>query len=267
MSQHNVLGNGEPQAGPSRLPRPGLIHAIKTLEKTRQVLRRDAGTEILHVKLHAAWDRPRSQHYPASCGSILERIFHQVREYLMDRLWVCSYLGIRVIFHLQLHIQRASKLAKTLHCLVQKLSRCNRLNRKLLFTGFHSRQSKQVLCETRHSGCILANDFQKFPRMIVPGRAIKQGFGVSLNGGEWRAQLVRNVSDKIPPGLFNALGFGEITQDRHRPAAGQWPRSHIERATWQNGGGAGGGGSSLGAGSPHSAEEIRVSHRLDYRSI
>src|SRR6266566_7887593 len=103
--------------------------------------------------------------------------------------------------------------------------------------------------------------------MIVPGRAIKQGFGVSLNGGEWRAQLVRNVSDKIPPGLFHALGFGEITQDRHRPAAGQWPRSHIERATWQNGGGAGGGGSSASAGSPHSAEEIRVSHRLDYRSI
>ena len=89
--------------------------------------------------------------------------------------------------------------------------------------------------------------------MIVLWRAIKQGFCISLNRGERRAQFVRNISNKIAPRLFHALGFGEITQDRHRPAAGQWPRSHIERATWQNGGGAGGGGSSASAGSPHSA--------------
>src|SRR5213083_1564729 len=151
MSQHNVLGNSEAQAGSSRLPGPRLVDSVETLEQAWQVLGRNAGTEILHVKLHAAWGRPRSQHNSSPSGSILERILHQVGEYLMDRLWVCSYLGIRIIFDLQLHIQRASKLAKTLHGLLQKLFWCNRLNRKLLFTGFHSRQSKQVLCETRHS--------------------------------------------------------------------------------------------------------------------
>src|SRR5207244_10850159 len=129
MSQHNVLGTSEAPAGPSRLPRPGLIDPIKTLEKARQVLGRDAGPEILHGKLHAAWGRPRSQHNSSPSGSILERILHQVGEYLMDRLWVCSYLGIRIIFHLQLHIQRARRLGKALAGLLQKLSWCNRLTR------------------------------------------------------------------------------------------------------------------------------------------
>src|SRR5437879_12902752 len=111
MSQHNVLGNGEPQAGPSRLPRPGLIHAIKTLEKTRQVLRRDAGNEILHVKLHAAGERPRSQHYPATGGSILERIFHQVGEHLRDLTWVCSYRCVHSTRDMLPDTSRASSLA------------------------------------------------------------------------------------------------------------------------------------------------------------
>ena len=53
MGPHDVLGDRQTQAGAARFAGSGLIHAIETLEQSRQMLGRDARTEISYVEFDA----------------------------------------------------------------------------------------------------------------------------------------------------------------------------------------------------------------------
>ena len=72
------------------------------------------------------------------------------------------------------------------------------------------------------------------------GSSVEQGFGISLNRSQRRAEFVGNVGDKIAARFFHALGFGEIAEHGDGAAIGQGSGGHIEGAAGNNGGGAGG---------------------------
>ena len=51
MSQNDMFGDGQPQAGAARFAGASLVHSVETLEQARQMLGRNAGAEILHIEL------------------------------------------------------------------------------------------------------------------------------------------------------------------------------------------------------------------------
>src|SRR5213075_2240708 len=81
-----------------------------------------------------------------------------------------------------------------------------------------------------HAGRILANYLEELANMIAFGRSVEQGFGVALNGGQWRAQFVRNVGDEIAARLLHALGLGKIAQDSNRSSSRHRRCRHVEGA-------------------------------------
>ena len=54
VREHDVLGDGQTQARPSRFAGAGLLNAVKTLEQPRHVLGRDAWTEIADAEFDSA---------------------------------------------------------------------------------------------------------------------------------------------------------------------------------------------------------------------
>src|SRR6266576_6699081 len=52
MGQHDVLGDGEAEAGAAGFAGACLVHAIEALEQARQVLGGDSRSEVTHVELH-----------------------------------------------------------------------------------------------------------------------------------------------------------------------------------------------------------------------
>src|ERR1043165_1534109 len=53
--QHDVLYDRQAQAGAAAFARAGFIHAIKTLEDSREMLRSDAGAEVAHEEFNAVF--------------------------------------------------------------------------------------------------------------------------------------------------------------------------------------------------------------------
>src|ERR1700738_3110903 len=91
MRVHDVLGNGKPQAGTTRLPRARLIHPVEALEDASLVLGGNPRAEVLHKELHPlvpllrhAMTSPQTE--ASTAAAIFGRILHQVAEYLLQRV-------------------------------------------------------------------------------------------------------------------------------------------------------------------------------------
>ena len=54
VSQHDVFGDGQSQAGAAGFAGAGLVYAVEALEQARQVLGGNARTEILNIELDAS---------------------------------------------------------------------------------------------------------------------------------------------------------------------------------------------------------------------
>ena len=64
--------------------------------------------------------------------------------------------------------------------------------------------------------------------MIVLRCAVENSFGVALDGGQGRAEFVRDVGDEIAPGFFHTLGLGEIAQHSHCSAPRHGSRGDVK---------------------------------------
>src|SRR5580704_4529360 len=74
VGEHDVLGDGEAEAGSSGFAGAGLIDTIKPLKQARKMFRGDAGAEILHEKLHCVRSRARPQHDSSAGSTVLRSI-------------------------------------------------------------------------------------------------------------------------------------------------------------------------------------------------
>ena len=59
----------------------------------------------------------------------------------------------------------------------------------------------------------------RVPSLLVG--LVDERFGVALDGGERRAQLVRDVGDEVAADLIGAPQIGDVVQHEHRAAAGR----------------------------------------------
>jgi len=66
MGKHNVLGDGQSKSGAARFARAGFVNAIEAFEKARQMLGRNAGSEVLDVELDLVMGAAGTEDNPPS---------------------------------------------------------------------------------------------------------------------------------------------------------------------------------------------------------
>src|ERR1019366_2456211 len=234
VGEHDVLGDGEAESGAAGFAGAGLVDAVKALEEARKMLGRNAGAEILNIKFNpefdAAFGGTRAEQNTSARAAVLHGVVDKIRKDLVDGFAVGSHGGQgfdgAVIFvgldDLQLHSLTAGDLAETLFGIVEELDGGNGFSIEAGLAGFDAGQSQQVFGEARHAGGVLADDFEELAVGAGIFRAeVEECFGVSLNGGQGRAEFVGDVGDEIAAGFFHALGFGEIAEHGDSTAIGE----------------------------------------------
>src|SRR4051812_2479865 len=88
VGEHDVLGDGEAEAGAARLARTGLVHAVEALEEARQVLGRNALAVVANVELDGASLLARAHLHTLSPGTVFQGVVHEVGEDLVDGVTV-----------------------------------------------------------------------------------------------------------------------------------------------------------------------------------
>ena len=84
VGEHDVLGDGKAETGTSGFARAGFIDAIKAFEQAREMLRGDAGAEILDEKFDSVRNRARAKDDSSAGSAVLQGIVDQVGKDLMD---------------------------------------------------------------------------------------------------------------------------------------------------------------------------------------
>src|SRR5215471_7438925 len=88
VGAHDVLGDGEAEAGSSGFAGSGFVHAIEALEQARQVLRRNAAAEVADIEFDSPLGGTSAEFDACTGASVLHRVIDQVRKNLVNSLSV-----------------------------------------------------------------------------------------------------------------------------------------------------------------------------------
>ena len=83
MGLHNVLDDGEAEAGAAGFARARLVDAVEALEDALQVLGGNAGAEVLNGELDLRGEKARGRTNAFSRFCVFEAVFQEVSEDLM----------------------------------------------------------------------------------------------------------------------------------------------------------------------------------------
>ncbi len=84
VGQHDVLGDGEAEAGASGFAGAGFVDAIEAFEQAREVLGGDAGAEILDEEFYGVGNGAGAEDDSSAGGAVLQGIVDQVGEDLVN---------------------------------------------------------------------------------------------------------------------------------------------------------------------------------------
>src|SRR5690606_5713903 len=82
------------------------------------------------------------------------------------------------------------------------------------------RQAQQVLHQPFHAGGVPRDDLEEALRLVGAVGAVEQRLDVPTDGGERRAQLVRDVGDEVAPDAIRAPQVGDVVQHENGAATG-----------------------------------------------
>ena len=254
VGEHDVLGDGEAEAGAAGFAGAGFVDAVEAFEEARQMLGGNARAEILNIKFNPEFDatlgRARTQQDASASAAVLHRVVDQVGKDLVDGFAVGADRGQG--FDGAADLRLVSTICRStswLRAISRKLSSAswrssigrNGFGIEAGLAGFDAREGQQVFGEARHAGSVLADDFQKLAvGSGIFGAEVEESFGVSLNGSQGSAEFVRDVGNEIAASFFDALGFGEIAEHGDGAAIGQGSGGDVEGAAGNDGGGASG---------------------------
>src|SRR5437588_688338 len=108
MGQNDVFGDGQAQAGATRLPRSGLVNTVETLKKPGQVFGRNSRSKVLHVKFDSSLGRARAQNDPVAGSCILQCVIEQVSKDLVYGFPIGIHCSVGTILDDQFDILRPS---------------------------------------------------------------------------------------------------------------------------------------------------------------
>ena len=101
MGKHDVLGDGESQAGASRFTGARFIDAVKAFEQAGEVLGGDAGAEIADVEFHGPLGGARAQFDACTGTAVLHGnslcVATVVQSALAWPAWLCAPTPTRIV--------------------------------------------------------------------------------------------------------------------------------------------------------------------------
>ncbi len=173
VGEHDVLGDGEAEAGAAGFAGAGFVDAVEAFEEARQMLGGDAGAEILHVKFDSEFDAALAGRAPSTMRPP-ERPYFMALSIRLEKTWWMASRSARTegrdsteprsalrLHDLQFDFLAAGDLAETFFGVVQEFDGRNGFGIEAGLAGFDARQSQQVFGEARHAGGVLADDFEK----------------------------------------------------------------------------------------------------------
>ena len=95
VGEHDVLGNGEAEAGASGFAGAGFIYAIETFEEARKVLGGNACAEIADEEFDRMGNGARAEHDAPACGAVLHSIVDQIGKDLVNGFAIGENVGRR----------------------------------------------------------------------------------------------------------------------------------------------------------------------------
>ena len=90
-----------------------------------------------------------------------------------------------------------------------------------LLAGVQPREAQQIADETFHPHRVTADDLEESSDLRRLGTAVEQRLDVAADGGQRRAQLVRDVGDEVTADAIGTPQIGDVVHDEHG-AGGAW---------------------------------------------
>ena len=193
MSPHDALRDREAKACTAAI---GALALPEAVEHERQVFRCDAHTGVLHDDQNPAGAAQRAHAYMPSLGRELDRIAHQVREYLRNAVRIDGHdRQPRLEFSLQRHAARRGQRRKQVRRGGHQRPNGFRFPRNAQLASLEACHVEQILNERVH----LRRGLQDHARM--------------LGGGRWqacRAGVARNVQQRRGEHLHRVHGVAQV---------------------------------------------------------
>jgi hypothetical protein len=208
-----LVASGAPFAAIARA-----LHPVEALEDAAEVLLGDAGTAVADGNLQPVAVGARFDPDPAPLGGELDGVVQEVDQDLRQPVAVGAD-GREIGRHV--HLERLPPgLGGRAHHSDGLGGRLRRRDRQEVEPGaslLHGGEIEQVLDEQPQPLGVTVDDPDEFGGARLIGEAaVQERLGVSLDGRERGAQLVRHVGDEFAARLLQALQLGDVVEHRDR---------------------------------------------------
>ena len=196
-----MLHDREAEPGAAHLPRAPRVDAVESLEQASEVLLLDAAAVVLDAQAHAwngAFARLGAQGHRGALGAVLHGVVDEVGEHLLER----AAIGLHLEALRRLELERDLPLLRALAKHAEEVGR-ERLEREALgsepqLARLDAREVEEVLDEALQPCRVALDDAEEaLGSLGILGERHLHGLGGREDGGDRRAQLVRDVGDEV----------------------------------------------------------------------
>ena len=222
MQLDEVADDGEAEAGAARLARARLVHAVEALEDPRQLRLGDAVAGVGNGQAHPRAFGPGAEQDMAVFRRVGRGVLDEIAQHVVQLGRIAAHhAGVRrdgnrdvLTALLDARLQVGHDAAE------QPLDRALGEFEGFL-AGIEAGEAQEILHEAFHARGMPRDDLEEL--LCVGGLAgvVEQRFDVAANGGERRAQFVRDVGDEVAADAVGPAQVGDVVQHQHRAAAGR----------------------------------------------
>ena len=222
VTQNDLTGDGQTQAGASGFPGAGLIHPVKTFKDPVAVFFRDTDAVVAYFHPYFRFRGSGGNDDVAAVGSVLDGIAENVHHDLLQTAAVAYDQGeaLRRLIGQGMETLLGSQSIGTDNASMAS-PEGEAGEHQLGVACVQPAQGQQVLNDMGHSICFCDDDIQETVGGI-PGdvAAVPQGLGVAADIGQRRTQLMGHVGNEFLSALLIAVLLRHIVKDDQHAAAG-----------------------------------------------
>ncbi len=215
MHFDDVLGDGEAQAGAAQLAGARGVDAIEALKDARLIGSGNADAGIGDGEDDFGVARFRADHDLTARERVLRGIVEQILQHFREAAAITGDIG-QAVERLDGNgdLFFGGAMARGFHAGFDKLRDADAPNFKFEAVGVHFGEHEQVFGQPREAARMLDDDFEEALAILrIVHSAGEQCFRETLDGGQRRAKLVRNVGDKIATHALKLAQLGNVVKD------------------------------------------------------
>ena len=186
MAHHSVPDDGEPQAAAAAFSGTGLVHPVKAVKNMGQVFFGDADARVLHLQHRLVFPGKEPQADAAAPDVILDAVFGQVENDLVDAVRVAQDAHVRRKLAPEIHLLLPGQGREELQRFLHHGPELHRLaDRRGL--PVHSGKLQELFRGAVQAVCLHADVRDKFPHGLrVHGLTLDHTVRQEADGGQRR---------------------------------------------------------------------------------